>query len=308
MRYSLTRLRIAFTLIELLVVIAIIAILIMLLLPAVQKVREASARAKCANNLKQMGLALANYEQNQKFYPPGRHGCDGITNGPCSSQTDIQRNAASGFILLLPYMEQQNLYELFDQNDLPYNQGSTWQSANRAGVEFRPSFVVCPSDPSKPFVDGGSGIKLATGSYALVQGSVGPSDGISANLKLYNNGMFMYKITLALAGMTDGTSNTIMIGETYESDTPESRNLWTQGARHESSMRSTNNALNTLPGTGITTSPYGIDLNGAFGSHHTSGANFVFADGHVAFIRDSISLSTYKAISTRAGNESFGQE
>ena len=111
----------AFTLIELLVVIAIIAILIGLLLPAVQKVREAAARMKCQNNLKQMGLALLNYESTYNAFPAGRHGCDGITNGPCANDTLIQRDGSSAFLQLLPFMELEGLYKTFDQNDLPTN-------------------------------------------------------------------------------------------------------------------------------------------------------------------------------------------
>lgn len=290
-----------FTLIELLVVIAIIAILIGLLLPAVQKVREAAARMKCTNNLKQIGLALASHEDAFKQYPHGRIGCDGITTGPCAGDSAIQRTGASGFIQLLPFLEAQNLFDTFDQNDLPYNQGSTWQ-AKSLGVQERPSFYVCPSDNSEPFVTSGS-LNLATGSYAFVHGTMGPSNGISVNMKLNNTGMFNYRLPHYRADLTDGTSNTMMVGEVIDAHTNLSRNVWSQAGRHESSLRTTENPLNTPPGTGITTSPYGTPLYGGFGSRHTGGGNFVFGDGHVSYIRDTIALNIYRALSTRSGGE-----
>ncbi|HEY1066419.1 MAG TPA: DUF1559 domain-containing protein, partial [Pirellulales bacterium] len=104
-------LRRGFTLIELLVVITIIAILIALLLPAVQAIRAAARQAQCQNNLKQIGIALANYETIRKCYPPGRMGCDGITSGPCAGNTNQQRTGTSAFPMLLPQLEMQPLFD-----------------------------------------------------------------------------------------------------------------------------------------------------------------------------------------------------
>lgn len=295
-----------FTLIELLVVIAIIAILISLLLPAVQKVRDAAAKSQCSNNLKQIGLALANYEGDHKAYPAGRIGCDGINTGPCNGDTLKERTGASGFLKLLPYVEEGNLYKTFDPFDLPYNQDATWVAKSR-GVEQRPNVYVCPSDTSEPFVVS-SGLNAATGSYAFVHGTRGPNEGIGANMKVYNTGMFNYKVEHKRSDMTDGTSHMMMVGEVIDTHTDRSYNRWSVASRHLDCLRSTVNPINTPPGTGVTTSPYGVPLYGGFGSRHTGGCQFVFADGHVAFLQDTMDINVYRGLSTRNGGEVVNAE
>ena len=297
-----------FTLVELLVVIAIIGILIALLLPAVQAAREAARRSQCTNNLKQIVLALTNYLDSFGSYPPGRMGCDGWTADVCTGQQGFQKPGTSGFVMILPFIELDTLYSQFGGFErgavYPLADGTSagWRTAQiDQALKTRPPVYVCPSDVSEPTRGTGGD---ATGSYALNHGSRGPSYGMAqVALKHYNTGMFMYRTTYAPNAVLDGLSNTMYAGEVVESHTVESSNRWAAASRHLDSLRSTENPLNTPPGTGITLNAYGYQCNGAFGSYHPGGGLFGFGDGHVTFISENIALATYRALSTRAGKE-----
>ena len=299
--------RSAFTLVELLVVIAIIGILIALLLPAVQAAREAARRSHCTNNLKQLLLGLENYESAVKEYPPGRNGCDGINDGPCNGPAApyAHRTGGSGWLLVLPYLE---LGPLQDTMDTPAEAQKAPQWPNRLFYHpdvntrrERPTAFICPSDTAQSHFNGGSDDGVS--SYVFVHGTRGPNEGISGAMKVFNTGMFNYMAIIKKQDVIDGLSNTMALGEVYDGHKPEWPNRWWHASRHEDNLRSTVNPINTPVGQGITTSPYGVPLNGAMGSKHPGGAMFGFADGHVAFLRESISLNVYKAISTRYGKE-----
>jgi len=233
-------------------------------------------------------------------------GCDGINSGPCNGNPNYQRVGTSGFVPILPYLELQAVYERFDFNNSPWPTvaGANWPTTSADAVTARPAVFVCPSDTSKPGI-AVSNLAMATGSYAFVSGSYGPSQGINDNVKINNNGMFVYKYTYGKKDCVDGLSNTTFVGEVIDSHTNLSQNLWTIGGRHEHCLRNTENPLNTPPGTGITTSPYGIPLNGAFASRHPGGANFVFGDCGVTFMSENVDLTVYRALSTRTGGESL---
>jgi prepilin-type N-terminal cleavage/methylation domain-containing protein/prepilin-type processing-associated H-X9-DG protein len=312
----LRRARRGFTLVELLVVITTIGVLVGLLMPAVQAAREAVRRAACSNNLKQIALALQNYEDAARNYPPGRMGCDGWTGGPCGNAAGSKRPGTSGFVLILPNLEQQPLYDQFQPfakgavypaapGDKPDGTTDGWNTpAITRALTMRPAVFVCGSDRSAP-MNGA----CATGSYALVAGSNGPSYGIDqVRVKHYNNGLFLYKTLRAPADVRDGLSNTMMVGEVIETHTDESANCWCLGARHLDCLRSTDNPLNTPPGQGVVIDLYGYRANGAFASQHPGGGQFAFGDGRVVFISDGIALPIYRGLSTIYGEETFSDD
>lgn len=325
--------RAGFTLIELLVVVAIIGILIALLLPAVQTAREAARRTQCENNLKQLGLALLGYEDVTKRFPPGRYAIDDSATGNACAQWRLPDNtmylAVSGFVLMLPYMEGNDLYSLasFEPGG-----AALWCMANDPAwrsdvhmqlVSTRPPVFVCPSSSSESHYDLGNylsktlspPVRAATGSYAFCQGTKGPGTVSPANgtvNRCSNDGMFFYARARYRKEIIDGTSKTVAIGEVKDASTPESFNLWSYAFRLASCMRSTANAPNLptcLPGvsycadSGIFTEGAGpaIRRNGAFASEHPGGLFFLYVDGHVDFTSENVSRPVYRAASTVGG-------
>lgn len=293
-----------FTLVELLVVIAIIGILIALLLPAVQAAREAARRSQCTNNLKQIGLALHNYHDTSKTFPPGRMGGDGSTppnwTGPYTQYNQV---GYSGLFCILPFMELQALHDSLGGGDIPlFSPISGWGTGLDEFRSTRPAGFVCPSDDSEERYDGGID---ATGSYALCAGRNGPP-GIGTGQKHLNTGVFMYCYPKKIADIKDGTSNMLLAGEVVESHTPQGQNRWMNCGRHTSNHRTTVNPINQPPGTGAARTPPTPGTNGAFGSEHPGGANFLLGDGSVRFISETIDLATYRALSTRKGGEILG--
>ena len=304
-----------FTLVELLVVIAIIGILIALLLPAVQAAREAARRMTCSNHLKQIGVAVANYESGHAVLPTGRTGCDMSTHGSCADTVGepYSRAATSGFALLLPYLEQQQLYDTFGfQNGAVYPDNANdsliknWYVGLEEALQERPDMFVCPSETSEPL--GHFGVHpqpCATGNYAFVSGSYGPTYGSSLKVKTDNNGPFVYHLEIKLRGISDGLSHTMFVGEIIDVDDNGVPNCWMATSRHSDCLRTTENPLNTPTKMGITNSS---GQNGAFASVHPGGAQFSFGDGHVEFLSENIDLYAYRAMSTRAEGEVYAKE
>jgi len=293
-----------FTLIELLVVIAIIGVLVALLLPAVQQAREAARRSQCKNNLKQIGLALQNYYDTHRTFPPGY-----ISLWDSSGNDTGPGWGWAAFIL--PQMEQQNLNSAINFNrpiEDPVN----------STVRITPiNSYLCPSDSTpqtwtaKKYDTSGSTLvtigEVASANYVGVFGTTEP--GVDGDGVLFRDSRIRF------ADITDGTSQTMCVGERSFRLGPAtwagvitSANLYPEAG--SMALPILNNASGmTLGHTGdqnLTSAQY--SLQNQFSSQHTGGAQFLFCDGHVVFLSQSMDYGVYKALSTRQGNEVIGGE
>ena len=301
MKSDLRGARLAFTLIELLVVIAIIAVLIGLLLPAVQKVREAANRIKCTNNLKQLGLACHNYENTFGTFPPGH------VNGPFPLGGVTKAVIHGWGPYLLRFIEQSALADLYRWDLFHYEQG------NQPVATVQLPIMQCPSAESNRFYIHGQyspDRKGACTDYAPTL-NVDPA---LAEMGLIDR-VGDYRGVLALnymtrhADITDGTSHTILLTE----DAGHPRQ-WRAGQAGEDNVGSGGPWVSG--GTVIQvrgSSPDGVTRPGPCAlnctnehqvySFHSSGANAVFADGSVHFLKTGMTIRVLAALVTRAGGE-----
>ena len=317
-----------FTLIELLVVIAIIAVLIALLLPAVQAAREAARRAQCVNNLKQLGLAAANYVSANGGFPWG------YAQLPSNGYTGPGGTWYTGlncFVPMLPQLEQGALAAAYN-----FSLGSI-DPDNRTVLATGLSFLWCPSDGtistghSAPSDTSNFGAYISStqtlyrSDYASCAGVwlnsvIGAPSGVTASttplcgaVQANNNGVFTYQNSRQLRDITDGTSNTIAFGETANGLIPESMgrygtNIWAWGGFNpgESCWISTAYGVNPQKRMPLATTYYisryvpspGLTISASASSFHPGGANHGMADGSVRFIKDTVATWPYNAAGT----------
>lgn len=301
-----------FTLIELLVVIAIIAVLIALLLPAVQQAREAARRTQCKNNVMQIGLALTNYMMAHEVLPPGTQN----DVGP------IMSKEGGGYHMgwmtqILPYLEQQNVYEHIDFTKSVYDQ------VNVPARQQRISMFICPSDPGN-----GGGQAIALTSYC------GVHNDYEAPIDVNQNGVLFLNSAIRYEQIRDGSSNTIFVMENRLQNGSDLG--WMSGTR--SSLRNavirdpmTASASVTQGDAGQDAAPpmpqepnyrlhpatisganfgnirqeladleAGIEKVGGPGSFHAGGGHFLMGDGSVRFISQNIDPLTFRNLAHRA--------
>jgi prepilin-type N-terminal cleavage/methylation domain-containing protein/prepilin-type processing-associated H-X9-DG protein len=326
-----------FTLIELLVVIAIIAILIGLLLPAVQKVREAAARMKCQNNLKQLGLALHNYEgANGKFpalYP-------GTAPG---STTFNYKYTWSVLAQLNPYLEQTNIYNSMDLTQPMYDASNNITAQNQFAVVQVVSLFLCPSDRGLPVSSAYGVTNMGPTNYVACHGSGTSGGGYGSPVSA--DGIFPAVTGIRVTDITDGTSNTAAMSESILGDGAEATP--TQPGDQTVAYKYTGYS-GTLPSAGtcsgapqlwngynrrgfmwasgearcvsynhfyppnspnydcIANDPTMTYISVGYRtarSRHTGGVNVLLGDGSVRFVRDSVDLTAWRSASTRSTGE-----
>jgi prepilin-type N-terminal cleavage/methylation domain-containing protein len=299
----------AFTLIELLVVIAIIGILIALLLPAVQKVREAANRTRCANNLKQIGLGVHNYHDTFGSFPPG-----GVTEGYCCDTPSLTNWA----IALLPFVEQQNLADRYAPAQ--FNESPSNEFVRTSPVKL----YICPSDLNTNATavpesgPGSNNVFYFPGTYRAVSGkSIDGSmywDNADALAMPREWRGAMHSVWMAkglypetIAAVTDGTSNTLMVGEYSTRTHNQRRTFWAYTYTSYSQSSATPQARTLIPDWDRCVEIGGPSAENAckraWGSFHGEIINFVLVDGSVRPVNVNIDLNLFTALATISGGE-----
>jgi len=356
------RTRLGFTLIELLVVIAIIAVLVSLLLPAVQQAREAARRTQCKNNLKQIGLAFHNYHDSALIFPGG-----------CSLYNDYPRDGGSTisisfWVSILPHIDQGAIYSGWNFNSVnpahPAGSGPGYHSLSNLALagKAKLGWINCPSSPltnqgMQPYInnvpEAAAYASLQDNHYFGIAGAVpigGFTDSTVVNPSVFwggamsKRGMIPEKSNVKISGCTDGTSNTMLLGEisnflkasdgVLRDNRPGAGQPWFAGSwpntgavfgaawdvgphmsvttvRYSPNKRATiTSGVWDLQGCGGDNPPFGNywnHHNTPLSSGHAGGVNVLLTDGSVRFISDSIDLGTLSYISVRDDGQTVGE-
>lgn len=300
-----------FTLVELLVVIAIIGVLVGLLLPAVQAAREAARRTQCKNNLKQISLAIHNYEGSRGVFPPSSISGfgNGVWNYPGTGPADPNIRLHSFASLILPYAEASDIYNTIDYNV------SALSPANRTAASQILPFYRCPSYSGKSFsadplyVTTVGYDRFAIRNYVAIgaKNVVGLSGAIPAE------GVMFPQSKTKFGDITDGTSNTIIIAESRE----ENASVWIDGTSASAAARymalippmyaGNRVSINYQPYFQGGIFPNSIGQNWGPSSQHTGGAHHLPCDGSVRFLSENLDVNVYDALATRNGGEVVGE-
>ncbi len=272
-----------FTLVELLVVMAIIAILIALLLPAVNAARSAARRTSCLNNMSQLGLALHNYEYHFEALPPG------VTNPDGPIRSEPQGIHVSWIVQILPYLEEQAVFQRFDQA------AGTYAAANAEARSAPIATLWCPSDPTVAERDD----EVQRNSY------VGCHHDTEAPIDDDNHGLLFLNSHVRYADIFDGSSKTILLGEAMVG---ENSLGWASGTRatlrNTGSFEQNRSYAGGLPAAAEEEAAASPLYVGGFGSYHPGDiANFAFADGSVRAIPRRIDANILRLLGHRADGE-----